>query len=199
MKKVILIFVVLCIAHLADGQNLTRSCSIDSSMLQIAKSMKWYKDTISKIEKYFLVDLYISELDTLNRKLKFVFSYSQYPPWSGFNPSHIYRVDTTVFVIRFNRKINKEIIKRTPFKFIKEDDIKYVTFQTDLHKKKYGSYTDIVPSVVFIVDKTLTKYVWYNNSMKAPKEDNLVDYDYMRSGLKYSEYLKKRKKEIYGK
>jgi|ERR1700757_559447 len=195
MKKIILIAFILNF-YCLKAQNCYIPSGFDFANAELAKDMKWYRDSISKTKYFLLIELYISEIDTVKRKLEFIFSDSPFTPWSTSNPSHIYIGDTTIFVIRFKKTIDKEIIKKMPFKFIEESDITYIDKEREKYRKLYGYSTGRDRSVVFNIENCTVKCTKYKD---PPDEYNIVDLDYSQSHLNYKQYLEKRRVEIYGK
>ena len=163
----------------------------------IDKDFRYYSDSISKRNKSFFVEVYISRFDTLNKELKLTLDYSYYDPLYLFNPTHIMTINNIIFAIRFSKLINYEIIHKLQYHTITSDDIDVIQKLNKQYVMENHASTYSSQPFVFHLKNNQAIYKWYRTVEDTPKEDRVLDYEYSKSGLKYKYYLKLKLKE-YG-
>lgn len=165
----------------------------------IFAGFKFYNDSVTKRagKRWIVIEVCISDFDTLAKKLKMSMDFSWYSPIPLFyNPTHIIEWKKRIYVIRFGKNVGIETIKRLNFQIITKKKIKDLE---RLDALKRGGVITMGESecLVFKINQNSISKKWYPAPMAVPVDDKIDDYDYTHGEIKYEVYLENKLKE-YG-
>jgi hypothetical protein len=162
------------------------------------KMFNYYADNISKGGKDFMVGVCVSKFDTAKKELKIILDFSWGNPIPYLNtPTHIITWNNRIYVIRFDKSIDQKLIKKFDFKPISKEDISYLKKTGDFYMKKNHTPTGYSQSLVVELKDNILKTRWYENAESAPREDRIIDFDWLKNQMPYEVHLKEKLKE-YG-